>query len=450
MSLKYRSEIIVYIFFDLGTEINLNELLTYLETKKYVERVEYQETYVRYELWKKFRPLYVVFKLPRHGIIKLGKGKLSLSLDMRVYKIGVCSFRIKVRPEEEYSDVDTLIRIIRLLRFDEGRRKLLLDNISLAKFIDIIRGDIEQFAEKYFSREGINAARFEESKGYSMKYVSIRVYDIKPIVTAEQLIQEQYSYEIAGLITWHPEWRSFPLIYVKRMVSNPIPSRFRNSLILVKFPATLLYLPCAKERTWELYSIVIEHCKLEQLLYRIYSRALQRILRQLSYSVKSLRESLDKEMIFNIQRTIWELNMLKMDVEKSLRILMRMRELLPLHRLLMVYDELYKESLIAKERSVVEEGLKSLDLLTKDLFNILLIEYNRKRDEQARHFNKRIGIITVLISVLALWNVFSSICTLYAQEIRQFLSQSFIKIIPPLGILLGLVIILLYMKLKRL
>jgi len=103
--------------------------------------------------------------------------------------------------------------------------------------------------------------------------------------------------------------------------------------------------------------------------------------------------------------------------------------IIALYRLLMVYDELYRESFVAKERKAVEEELRALDLLAKDIFNVLFLEYNRRREEEAQRLNSRVELMALFISVLALWDVFSGICALYAKEITQVIPQDFVKII---------------------
>jgi len=451
--LMFSHEVIVLLSFDLGVEPNLDDLQGFLNSKEYVGKANLQELYVDYVLWERNRPLYITLN-PVTLTSKYGT-LFDLRIDMRVYPSGACSLRYRAKSKKGLASTDEVIETIRALCFKRNRNKIIMSSKkTLQEFTDEMISDIQDHVEKTSQGSAKEFSRLEVARGYKMRYVIICIHDIKPRLGREQLLQSPHAEQIAGLVSWNREWRNFPSNYIDEyLASDPLPTKYKNSLVLVKFPATLLYLPNAPESAWDLYSIIIEHCRIGALFYRVYSKLLAQIsskVIEILNGITSLtKDEISHELLVSLNDTIWRLNRIKIEFNRSFMSVRRTREMIPLHRLLFVYDRLHEVTKVDKERISAEDEINFLDSSIKDALSLLSTEWNRRREEVSKRWTSRVELLATILAVFTFGEIFSNICSMYFDDLSSlpFLGRLWPALLP--WIVSALVAIIIYKLIKQ-
>lgn len=289
--------------------------------------------------------------------------------------------------------------------------------MTLKIFVDSIIAKLRAVSKKYHRSEVLHddtrykiATQEKRFLSYVIVYIK-EAYagDSKTLLTSEELIQGRKARELAGLISWMDKWQEFSEGYVKYLVGNPISTMSRDSLILIKFPGCLIFLPePIPEGTVELYLMTIELSRMQTQSLRIYDAILDEQIETLIHITKGLSSCEVRygknllETMEKIENLLWNANVTKAEIINKTEDVRRTREMLPLHRLLWVFDEVSKETMVSREYELLNWRLEALDKCIKDYYSLFNILQTRREQEELTRL-QLIFVIGVIAQVIPLF-----------------------------------------------
>ncbi len=282
---------------------------------------------------------------------------------------GACCIRL--RTELKNRTVDEIIEIMRMLRLHRKDAVVYQKNITLDDYLNNI---IEKI-----TKEG--------------KAGKIKTQYLAVVVKSPVLKIDEHSKEIAGLVSWQKDWRNFNEEYVKYLLDGYIPTKYKNGFVLAKFPATLIHIPQAPEKTYEIYLFTVELARVQLHMLKIYSHRLD----DLAKRINNLLEGESR----NLSIDLWSINKLRLEILQAVDDVRRMRDVLQIHRLLWVFDKLAEESMIERLYEHIQHQLKNIDEIITNCYNVLHAEYSR-REQMEIYYLQSIFIVGVIVQAIML------------------------------------------------
>ena len=393
------SEIILLLCVDLGQEIATDELSEELKGQNWIKKIEKQKLYglESYILPRRQRPLLLI--LYPFGVA-YDKIDADIQPEIRIYPTGACCLRLRITLNDK--TIDETINLIRMLTLHRKEAILTSQNLVLGENLKRV---IQGLIDKVRHGESPTNTRDKIAGKWKTQYITIRLKNSYPPMSKETLLST-CSRELAGLISWRPDWRDFGDDYVQYLISSPVLTKHKNALVIVKFPASFLYLPNVPERTYELYLLTIELGRVQLQFLKVFADILDIHFREINkiFTVKKGSNS-NK----GLSKMLWNINKLKLEILRSTDETMRIRDIIPIHRLLWVFDRLAEESMIQRQYSFVQMRLNAISGLVKDCYDFLHLEHS-SREQRELYYLQAIFVIGVA----------SQLATLYFIQITNF------------------------------
>jgi len=384
------SEIVFFLCIDLGKDVP-EKIVDVLNRENWIKEVKKQELYGlgKYILARKIAPFLLTLT---SFIVDYNGNKIEIYPEVRLYLTGACCIRLRVTLNKK--TIDETIDIMRMLTLRRDRAIVTSKNISLKDFLNQI---IEILTDK-IKVKNEETLRTNIANKVKTQYITIILKE--PILSKKNLLST-YSKEIAALISWHPDWRDFGEDYIHHLITNPIPTRFKDGFVLTKFPATLLHLPNASKSTLELYLFTIELARISLHFLKVYAIISDKLVKKISEIQGSISLE-DSQSLQVLSKELWEFNKLKLEILRATDETKRIRDIIQVHRLLWVFDQLVKESMVDRQFDYINMRINNIDRIINDCYNLIRAEYSALEQTEL-YYLQAIFVIGVVIQAITLY-----------------------------------------------